>query len=394
MKYTTLKSIAENMPCSYGVEAGSSDINLPVSKVSNIDAEGNFHREFEIRGFTKKEAERYTSQDGDLLVVKSSGSKTNILSGKTAICTAGHSGKLVSSNFLLRLRVNKKKANPRFLWYFLNSGFSKAFVKKVAGTTTYPNLKWDTYSSHPVPALPASEQKRIAEILDKADAIRRKRQQAIQLADEFLRSVFLDMFGDPVSNPRGWKTTPIRLFGKVVTGNTPSRKRPEYYGDHIEWIKSDNINTPSHFLTSASEYLSESGRAVARTVPEGSILVTCIAGSRDCIGNAAIADREVAFNQQINAIIPNDNVTAWFLYGQLLFAKPLVQSASTNSMKGMVSKSKFEQIELLSPPDHLQRKFVDIFQKHLELTEKLRTLRDESLEAFSSISQRAFRGDL
>ena len=56
-----------------------------------------------------------------------------------------------------------------------------------------------------VPLPPVEEQKRIAAILDKADAIRRKRRQAIQLADEFLRSVFLDMFGDPVSNPKGWK---------------------------------------------------------------------------------------------------------------------------------------------------------------------------------------------
>ena len=54
----------------------------------------------------------------------------------------------------------------------------------------------------PLPPLP--EQKRIAAILDKAAAIRRKRQQAIQLADDFLRAVFLDMFGDPVTNPKGW----------------------------------------------------------------------------------------------------------------------------------------------------------------------------------------------
>ena len=57
---------------------------------------------------------------------------------------------------------------------------------------------------------PLEEQKHIAAILDKADAIRHKRRQAIQLADEFLRSVFLDMFGDPVSNPKDWKETKIK----------------------------------------------------------------------------------------------------------------------------------------------------------------------------------------
>ena len=277
---------------------------------------------------------------------------------------------------------------------YLQRWFERNPPSRLIPNEAYPSIRTSEIGALKIELPKKIEQKRIADILDKADAIRRKRQQAIQLADEFLRSVFLDMFGDPSSNPNNWKTAPIKCSGKVVTGNTPSRKQPEYYGDHIEWIKSDNINTPSHYLTPASEYLSESGRAVARTAPAGSILVTCIAGSRDCIGNVALADREVAFNQQINAIIPNDNVNKWFLYGQILFAKTLIQSASTNSMKGMVSKSKFEQIEVLNPPERLQYKFGEIFQKHSELTDNLRTLYGKSQETFSSISQRAFRGDL
>jgi len=297
-----------------------------------------------------------------------------------------------SGDCLVAVARDRKSTNTSTYYRYLTSkihlievGFRGAGLKHVSKTFLSELL---------IPKLDHDVQNGIAAILDKADAIRRKRQQAIQLADEFLRAVFLDMFGDPSSNPKSWKTAPIKSFGEIVTGNTPSRKQPEYYGGHIEWIKSDNINTPSHFLTPASEYLSGSGRAVARTAPAGSILVTCIAGSRDCIGNVALADREVAFNQQINAIIPNDNVNKWFLYGQILFAKTLIQSASTNSMKGMVSKSKFEQIEVLNPPERLQCKFGDIFQKHSELTDNLRTLYGKSQETFSSIAQRAFRGDL
>lgn len=80
-----------------------------------------------------------------------------------------------------------------------------------------------TFEGFEIPLPPLPEQKRIAAILDKADAIRRKRQQAIQLADDFLRAVFLDMFGDPVTNPKGW---PLKRFGEIGTwasGGTPSR---------------------------------------------------------------------------------------------------------------------------------------------------------------------------
>jgi len=238
------------------------------------------------------------------------------------------------------------------------------------------------------------EQKRIAAILDKADAIRRKRQQALRLTDDFLRSVFLDMFGDPVTNPKGLSKRPLSEFGEIVTGNTPSRKDPANYGDHLEWIKSDNINTPSHYLTRASERLSAAGEKKGRSAPAGSILVTCIAGSRDCIGNAAMADRKVAFNQQINAIIPNERVEMSFLYTQLLVAKKAVQAASTNSMKGMVSKSAFSAIEFLLPEESGQSKFCEIFELYEHLLSKAARELNEADDLFASLQQRAFRGEL
>jgi len=80
-----------------------------------------------------------------------------------------------------------------------------------------------------VPLPPMTEQKRIAAILDKADAIRRKRHQAIELADEFLRSVFLDMFGDPVVNPKGWEVKPLREIAKIQIGPFGTQLHKEDY---------------------------------------------------------------------------------------------------------------------------------------------------------------------
>ena len=277
------------------------------------------------------------------------------------------------------------KLDKRFLYHYL-----KQLRLESAGYSRHYKFLKETY----VPVPPLTEQKRIAAILDKADAIRRKRQQAIQLADEFLRAVFLDMFGDPVTNPKGWEVKPLKQLAKVTTGNTPSRKEAKYYGDHIEWIKSDNINTPSHFLTKASEHLSVEGKQVARVVGKGSTLVTCIAGSFDCIGNAAYADREVAFNQQINALTPLAGVSSWFLYSLILFSKKHIQSASTNSMKGMVSKGKMEEIPMICPPISLQERFQETFISFLSLNEKLNCSSAASSDVFNSLSQRAFSGHL
>jgi len=174
--------IAMQLPSGYGSGPGHSPLAAPVAKVSNITANGRFHREFESRSFTQSELERLLVSEHDLLVVKSSGSKANILSGKTAICGKDEAGKLVASNFLMRLCIDQSAADPHFVWHILNSKISKDFVKKVAGTTTYPNLKWSTYVDHPIPLPSLSEQRLIRERLDSIDAL--SHDKGARLAEE------------------------------------------------------------------------------------------------------------------------------------------------------------------------------------------------------------------
>ena len=163
--------IAEQLPSGYGSDPGRLPFAAPVAKVSNVTADGRFHRGFESRSFTQSELERLLVGEHDLLVVKSSGSKANIISGKTAICGKNEAGVLVASNFLMRLCIDRSAADPRFVWHILNSRISKDFVKRVAGTTTYPNLKWSTYVDHPIPLPSLSEQLLIRERLDCIDAL-------------------------------------------------------------------------------------------------------------------------------------------------------------------------------------------------------------------------------
>ncbi|HDM8237080.1 restriction endonuclease subunit S [Vibrio campbellii] len=300
----------------------------------------------------------------------------------------------IATTELVPMLPDPEKLERRYLAHYLRSEkFVNWVTEQVAGAKM-PRVSMKVFWDHEIPLPPLEEQKRIAAILDKADEIRSKRQEAIELADEFLRSVFLDMFGDPVTNPKEWQLKPLKEIAKVTTGNTPSRKEEKFYGNHVEWIKSDNINTPSHFLTLASEYLSEEGAKAGRIVPKGSTLVTCIAGSFDCIGNAAYADRDVAFNQQINALTPKKGVSSWFLYALILFSKKNIQASSTNSMKGMVSKGKMEEILMISPPESKQIEFEKSFLSYLKLISDMVISLNDSNELLSSLCQKAFRGIL
>ena len=363
----------------------------PVLKIKDVDENGSFKGNFEsfvdLELSRKFEGKKIKYDDSLIL---NAAHNSDYVGSKQYRAEEAVVGALPTGEWLV-VRAVKDKLHPRFLNHWLSSGDAKFKIKQlVKGIHLYPK----DVARLEIPLPPLEEQKRIAAVLDKADAIRRKRQQAIKLADDFLRSVFLEMFGDPVTNPKGWDVKKLSDFTCITTGNTPSRAEPKYYGDYIEWIKSDNINTPSHFLTKATEYLSLDGYNVSRTVPAGSTLVTCIAGSFDCIGNAAYTDREVAFNQQINALTPKDGTNSWFLYALILLSKKAIQAASTNSMKGMLSKGRMEEIELIVPDCIYQEKFGQIFSRYLALTKSLETTLDFCGDLFNSSSKRAFQGNL
>ncbi|HAS6027978.1 restriction endonuclease subunit S [Vibrio vulnificus] len=294
---------------------------------------------------------------------------------------------------IFKVTVDDNAISKDYLRYAINSKLHE-IIEQAHGGVGLKHITKGKLEAIQIPLPPLDEQKRIAAILDKADAIRQKRKQAIALADEFLRSVFLEMFGDPVTNPKGWEVKALSEFSKVVTGNTPPRSEADNYGDHIEWIKSDNINTPSHFLTEATEKLSEKGEAKGRVVERGSILMTCIAGSLSCIGNIALANRSVAFNQQINAIVPTEISMSEFLYGLMLVSKKQIQDHSTNSMKGMISKGVLSSIKFPLPPLQEQKKYANVFRSYITFLDQMDKHAIDSVDMFNALSQKAFSGQL
>jgi type I restriction enzyme S subunit len=257
--------------------------------------------------------------------------------------------------------------DTNYLAYVLEAtDFSGDSNKAVMGKTLNKRLLGEF--EIPLPEL--SEQKEIVRELDRVNLLIQKRKESINLLDEYLKSVFLEMFGSPLDLNNNTERVEMSDLGKIVTGNTPSRLDPSNFGSYIEWIKSDNLNNNEYYLTKATEYLSEKGSKIGRIVPAGSVLVTCIAGSLDCIGNAGIADRPVSFNQQINAIVPNKRILTEFLYYQILVGKKLFHDASNNSMKGMLNKSNFSKIRMILPPMDLQYKFKEVFKSVVDLKKK------------------------
>lgn len=295
---------------------------------------------------------------------------------------------IVSTGFLTLLPKSGFKA--AYLAHYFRSDIFQRQKDRYCSGATQKAINNGSFSKLRIPSYPLDDQKKVAKILDHVEYLRQKRKQSLQLLDDFLCATFLDMFGDPMQNPKKLPQKKIGDIGEVITGNTPSRYKKEYYGDYIEWIKSDNINTPQFILTKAEEYLSKKGLKVGRIAPKGSVLVTCIAGTPDCIGNAAMADRDVAFNQQINAFVPGKEILQTVFFAQVLFCKKLIQQASTNSMKGLVSKGKFSEIKVLTPPTEQQNRFNVVFNKVASMRLQQQKCALELDNQFNALAQNVF----
>ena len=268
---------------------------------------------------------------------------------------------------------NKEMLSVPYLYCFLDKYVETLRKQAIGGVIKYIKLGNLTDAKINIPTI--EEQKSVVSVLDKVNAIIDDRKKQIKKLDELVKSQFVEMFGDPKENPNGYSKRQLKETCKVITGNTPSRAVSEYYGEHIEWIKTDNIVNGLINPTTATEYLSEKGMAVGRTVEKNSILMACIAGSLSSIGRVCVANRKVAFNQQINAIVPID-YNILFLYVLLQISKKYLVEEINMALKGILSKSKLEEKVFIVPPIELQEEFAAF----VEQTDKAKLKVQKSLE--------------
>ncbi|MBR9855548.1 MAG: restriction endonuclease subunit S [Algicola sp.] len=289
----------------------------------------------------------------------------------------------------------KKTLYPNFLLRFLKSPLGNQKIRSKTRGAVRDTLSFKRLSEIKIPLPSFEDQIRIAEVLTKVERLISQRKESINLLDELLKSTFLQMFGDPLRNEKEHPKEPISRFGVCSTGNTPSRKIKEYYSnDFIEWIKTDNILDEGLYVSQSKEYLSEAGSKKGRKVDKGALLVTCIAGSLKSIGRAALTDRPVAFNQQINAIQPFDDVSSIFLYWLFKVGRNYIQNHATKGMKKILSKGEFEKIKLPKPKFSDQKKFENIAFQTEFLMQKLKVSLSELENLYNSLSQKAFKGEL
>lgn len=182
-------------------------------RMNNVDTEGSidFSTVRRVPRNATKNIDRFMLSHGDVMFNNTNSPE---LVGKSAVFP-GFPEPVVFSNHFTRVRVKKDRLEPRFLARWLGAQWRAGrFARMCNQWVNQASVRTDALLQLEVPDIDLPEQQRIANILDKADAIRRKRKEAIALTDDLLRSTFLEMFGDPVTNPKAW---PTKKLGCLLT---------------------------------------------------------------------------------------------------------------------------------------------------------------------------------
>lgn len=197
----------------WGSEPDGSKPTYPVLRSTNIQDGRLRFESTALRSVSEKTAAKYLLREGDILVTTSSGSPQHI--GRNAVVRdlSRHHGRFLFSNFTWRLRADPKAVIPKYLYYYLNSRPARAVLDRIQSTTSgLRNLNTRLYLTQQVPLPTLSEQRRIVEILDQADHLRRLRTESDTKAGRILPALFLKIFGDPTTNPMGW---PVKRFDSI-----------------------------------------------------------------------------------------------------------------------------------------------------------------------------------
>lgn len=289
-----------------------------------------------------------------------------------------------------------------YLKRFLKSEWGNQQIRNNTQGAVRDSLKFSGLKSIQIPLPPLEEQKRIAGILDAADALRAKRRQSLEDLDTLLQSTFLDMFGDPVTNPMGWELD--QLANSVTVQGGFAFKSKDYCERGIRIVKISNVHSgnlkweetnyvPEKYLELYKDYALECGDLViALTRPIIKSLNSVKIATVGAMDAPSLLNQRVArFVFPTNASIEKSYLLA---YCHTPFFKNAVQKFCSESLQPNMSTKQLGSILIAHPPVSLQQRFAGIVES-IEKQKALYQSQFAELDTlFASLQQRAFNGEL
>ena len=288
-----------------------------------------------------------------------------------------------------------EKVIPEYLYYFLKSQKEK-FVRDGVGGAQ-PNISAGYLKKVEMELPSLEEQKVIVEILDKISEVVLKRNQEIQVLDDLIKARFVEMFGDPISNPMKWDIYRLEeCLERIDNGKSFICSDKPRTGDNPAILKLSAATYGDYRPNENKALLDESLFVESSEVHAGDLLFTR-KNTPELVGTAAYVQNtppKLMMPDLIFRLVPNEKVNAVFLW-QLINCKefrPVIQAISGGSAKSMsnISKERLGKIKVICPPRELQDSLIPFVEQTDKSKVAVRRALDEAQLLFDSLMQQYF----
>ena len=313
-----------------------------------------------------------------------------------AVVTEEFSGATASTGYTV-LRPLPEVLDTQYLFHWVKTGHFINEMIKLATGQSYPAVSDKIILNSKIPLPPLEEQRRIASILDQAEELRQKRQQAIEKLDQLLQATFIDMFGDFQINPMNWQTKPLSdvvnnttivTYGIVQAG--------EEYPDGIPYIRTGDIKNGSILTENLSRTDPEIAKKFKRSEVQTGDIVMSI---RATVGTTALVPKILNganLTQGTARIAVGENIEREYALYHLRCQA--TQNWIQKQVKGAtfreITLGKLRELPVYLPPRDLQKKFVEIYNSIEMLKLNANKSLESSKQLFKSLQNQAFSGNL
>lgn len=300
----------------------------------------------------------------------------------------GRSGYVGSTMVKLKVK-NKKHFSPLFIYRFLQT--KSEYLKRKATGATIMHINRKSLEQLEIPDVKPNDQIHIAKLLSKAENLISQRKESIRLLDEFLKSTFLEMFGDPVRNEKGWEVCILSELGSLDRGVSKARPRnsPELLGGIYPLIQTGDVTNAGIYITAYKQTYSELGLKQSKLWPKGTMLITIAAN----IAQTSILSFDACFPDSVVGFVTNTK-KARVLYVHFLFKffQALLESKASQTAQKNINLEILRNLKVPCPSLELQTQFAQIVGKTEDLKVEYRQSLQELENLYCSLSQKAFSG--
>ena len=323
--------------------------------------------------------------EGDIIFAKMQNTK------KVLQITKENESLIVSTGFFVVRPISS--LDGEYLFEYLNSDLFNSQKDKFCTGATQKALTNAGLKEILIPLPDIETQKKVAGALKRIRLLIEKRKEQIAVLDKLAKDTFIDMFGDPFTNPMGWEKKRIDEFATVKTGGTPSRSVPSYWGGTIPWVKTGEIQR--NVIMDTEEFITEEAVANsnAKIVPRDTILIAMY-GQGKTRGMAAKLGINAAINQACAAILPNDSYNTDYLLFLLFQSYESLRAMGRGGNQPNLNLGMIKSYDVIFPDIVFQNEFSKKYSAIEDQKSRLKASLIELEKTYESIMQKAFNGEL